>query len=214
MDAARRDHRRLPERADRGRRPGGAALRLVGGRALARRLPRVRAAALAARDRRARGPACRSSTSGRARRRSSPLMREAGGDVIGLDWRVELGPAWARLGHDVAVQGNLDPAVLLADVPAIRRARARDPRRGGRAAGPRLQPRPRHPPGDAGRAREGPRGHRPRAVRAMIEVDSVLLIAFGGPERPEDVRPFLADRHRAAGASRPSGSRRSRTTTS
>jgi uroporphyrinogen decarboxylase len=51
-----------------------------------------------------------------------PLMKEAGGDVIGLDWRVELGPTWARLGHDVAVQGNLDPAVLLADVPAIRRA--------------------------------------------------------------------------------------------
>ena len=41
------------------------------------------------------------------------LMREAGGDVIGLDWRVELGRAWAELGHDVAVQGNLDPAVLL-----------------------------------------------------------------------------------------------------
>src|SRR5437879_12876152 len=49
-----------------------------------------------------------------------PLMREAGGDVIGLDWRVELGPTWARLGHDVAVQGNLDPAVLLADVDAVR----------------------------------------------------------------------------------------------
>ena len=51
-----------------------------------------------------------------------PLMKAAGGDVIGLDWRVELGPAWDRLGHDVAVQGNLDPAVLLAGVDAIRRA--------------------------------------------------------------------------------------------
>jgi uroporphyrinogen decarboxylase len=51
-----------------------------------------------------------------------PLMRAAGGDVIGLDWRVELAPTWARLGHDVAVQGNLDPAVLLASVAAIRRA--------------------------------------------------------------------------------------------
>ena len=39
-----------------------------------------------------------------------PLMKEAGGDVIGLDWRVEIGPTWERLGHDVAVQGNLDPA--------------------------------------------------------------------------------------------------------
>jgi uroporphyrinogen decarboxylase len=50
-----------------------------------------------------------------------PLMREAGGDVIGLDWRVDLDTAWATLGHDVAVQGNLDPAVLLAKPPYIRR---------------------------------------------------------------------------------------------
>jgi uroporphyrinogen decarboxylase len=51
-----------------------------------------------------------------------PLMREAGGDVIGLDWRVELGEAWQRLGHDVAVQGNLDPAILLASRNEIGRA--------------------------------------------------------------------------------------------
>jgi uroporphyrinogen decarboxylase len=48
-------------------------------------------------------------------------MREAGGDVIGLDWRIDLGDAWARLGHDVAVQGNLDPAVLLTTTPEIKR---------------------------------------------------------------------------------------------
>jgi uroporphyrinogen decarboxylase len=49
------------------------------------------------------------------------LMREAGGDVIGLDWRVALDEAWARLGYDVAVQGNLDPATLFAEIPEIRR---------------------------------------------------------------------------------------------
>lgn len=43
------------------------------------------------------------------------LMREAGGDVIGLDWRVRLDEAWNRLGHDVAVMGNLDPVVLFAE---------------------------------------------------------------------------------------------------
>jgi uroporphyrinogen decarboxylase len=48
-------------------------------------------------------------------------MRAAGGDVIGLDWRVDLGAAWARVGHDVAVQGNLDPAALLAPPVEIRR---------------------------------------------------------------------------------------------
>jgi uroporphyrinogen decarboxylase len=41
------------------------------------------------------------------------LEREAGGTVIGLDWRVELDQAWQRLGYDIAVQGNLDPVVLL-----------------------------------------------------------------------------------------------------
>jgi uroporphyrinogen decarboxylase len=51
-----------------------------------------------------------------------PSMKEAGGNVIGLDWRVELGPTWERLGYDVAVQGNLDPAVLLSDRDEIRRA--------------------------------------------------------------------------------------------
>ncbi len=51
-----------------------------------------------------------------------PMMKEAGGDVIGLDWRVELGPTWERLGFDVAVQGNLDPAVLLSTTAEIRRA--------------------------------------------------------------------------------------------
>jgi uroporphyrinogen decarboxylase len=54
-----------------------------------------------------------------------PLMREAGGDVIGLDWRVELGATWERLGHDVAVQGNLDPAVLLSSPAEIRTAARR-----------------------------------------------------------------------------------------
>ena len=48
------------------------------------------------------------------------LMREAGGDVMGLDWRVRLDEAWLRVGDDRAVMGNLDPIVLFANQDQIR----------------------------------------------------------------------------------------------
>ncbi len=54
-----------------------------------------------------------------------PLLKRAGGDVIGVDWRIELDEAWDRLGAEVAVQGNLDPTVLFAPVPVIQRQAAR-----------------------------------------------------------------------------------------
>ncbi len=47
------------------------------------------------------------------------LMREAGGDVIGFDWRVNLADAWKRVG-DVAVMGNLDPVQLFANREFVR----------------------------------------------------------------------------------------------
>jgi uroporphyrinogen decarboxylase len=63
------------------------------------------------------------------------LMAEAGADVVGVDWRVPLDQAAGRLGPRVAVQGNLDPAVLLAP-PEVVEARAQDVlRRGGVASG-------------------------------------------------------------------------------
>jgi uroporphyrinogen decarboxylase len=49
------------------------------------------------------------------------LMAEAGGDLIGLDWRVELDEAWARVGFEHGVQGNLDPTLMLTDWPTIER---------------------------------------------------------------------------------------------
>lgn len=42
------------------------------------------------------------------------LVREAGGDVIGVDWRINLDEAWKRIGYDRAIQGNLDPFTLFA----------------------------------------------------------------------------------------------------
>ncbi len=40
-------------------------------------------------------------------------LKEAGGDVIGVDWRISLDEAWRRIGYNVGIQGNLDPSVLL-----------------------------------------------------------------------------------------------------
>jgi uroporphyrinogen decarboxylase len=53
-----------------------------------------------------------------------PLMAQAGGDVIGVDWRVRLADAWAQIGRR-AIQGNLDPALLLAPFEAVEHAARR-----------------------------------------------------------------------------------------
>ena len=60
------------------------------------------------------------------------IIKDGGADVVGLDWRIPLDEAWESLG-DVAVQGNLDPAVLLAP-PAVVQDQTRDvlERAGGR----------------------------------------------------------------------------------
>src|SRR5438046_4970621 len=54
-----------------------------------------------------------------------PAMARAGGDVIGLDWRITLDDGWALAGEDRGVQGNLDPALLLGPWDRIEAA-ARD----------------------------------------------------------------------------------------
>jgi uroporphyrinogen decarboxylase len=42
-----------------------------------------------------------------------PELRDAGGDVVGVDWRIPIDTAWEQIGFDRAVQGNLDPTLLL-----------------------------------------------------------------------------------------------------
>jgi uroporphyrinogen decarboxylase len=54
-----------------------------------------------------------------------PLLAEAGGTVIGVDWRMRLDDAWQTIGYERAIQGNLDPVVLLTAPKEIRR-RARE----------------------------------------------------------------------------------------
>jgi uroporphyrinogen decarboxylase len=49
------------------------------------------------------------------------MVAEAGGDVIGLDWRCNLDEAWKRVGYDKAVQGNIDPISLFGSKEFIRK---------------------------------------------------------------------------------------------
>jgi uroporphyrinogen decarboxylase len=51
-----------------------------------------------------------------------PEIAEAGGDVVGVDWRTPLDEAWTRIGDDRAVQGNLDPVRLLGPSGGMRAA--------------------------------------------------------------------------------------------
>jgi uroporphyrinogen decarboxylase len=51
-------------------------------------------------------------------------MKIAGGDVFGIDWRIPIDIAWERLGYDVAIQGNLDPATLLGTMELVKSASA------------------------------------------------------------------------------------------
>lgn len=46
-------------------------------------------------------------------------MKEAGGDIMSIDWRMDIDDAWAQIGYDRGIQGNLDPAMLLTDWPTI-----------------------------------------------------------------------------------------------
>jgi uroporphyrinogen decarboxylase len=47
-------------------------------------------------------------------------LHGAGGDVIGVDWRINIDQAWMDIGYRSAIQGNLDPAALFAPLPELR----------------------------------------------------------------------------------------------
>lgn len=62
-------------------------------------------------------------------------MRLAGGDIFGVDWRIPIDEAWKRLGYDVGIQGNLDPAVLLGSMELVKSRAAQILAKAGRRAG-------------------------------------------------------------------------------
>ena len=96
----------------------------------------------------------------RHRRAAGAAWPRPGADVVGVDWRVPLDRARARLGDGVAVQGNLDPAVCLAPWDVVAREAGAVLAANAGRPGPRVQPglgratrdRPRHP-APAGRLR-------------------------------------------------------------
>ena len=122
------------------------------------------------------------------------LQAEAGGDVIGLDWRIALSDGWERVG-DRAVQGNLDPTLLRGPWEIDRRGGSMGPRRGRRPAGPHLQSRARRPPGH--RSRPSCATRRPRSRgdgpggRSMTH--AVLLMAYGSPDSLDQVEAYYTD---------------------
>ena len=130
--------RRVPAGAGRRRGRRRAAVRLVGRRAVASRLPRVRAAAL--------GRACSAglADAGRAadplrrrhRRAAAARWREAGADVVGVDWRVPLDEAARRVGPGRAAAGQPRPG------RAVRRPWPAVEARGPPGARARAAPRP------------------------------------------------------------------------
>ncbi|MBN2332971.1 MAG: uroporphyrinogen decarboxylase [Deltaproteobacteria bacterium] len=49
------------------------------------------------------------------------LVRDAGGDILGIDWRIDLATAWKIIGEDRGIQGNIDPITLFAPIGEIRK---------------------------------------------------------------------------------------------
>jgi uroporphyrinogen decarboxylase len=49
-----------------------------------------------------------------------PMMAEAGGDIIGIDWRVSLNRSWESIGPNSGIQGNLDPVALMAPASILK----------------------------------------------------------------------------------------------
>ena len=109
---------------------------------------------------------------------SSRTWRQAGGDVIGLDWRMPLDEAWAVVGHDRAIQGNLDPALLLGPEDGLFAAADDVLRRAGGRAGPHLQSRPRRAAEHVARTRPGAREARARvpACSSDQEMQEVMAV--------------------------------------
>ena len=123
-------------------------------------------------------------------------VARAGGDVIGVDWRRPLDEAWKAIGYERAIQGNLDPAALLAPWRELRYQIDDVLDRAAGRPGHIFNARSRRVAGNAGRQRP-PAGRlraRAKSDRAMIRRPiGLLVMAYGGPQSLDDLPGYLAD---------------------
>ncbi len=95
-------------------------------------------------------------------------LHAAGGDVMGVDWRINIDQAWMDISYRSAVQGNLDPAVLFAPLHELTRPHPRVAETHRHPARPYFQPGPRDSPRNVGGPCSRRRGFCPR-----IQVDTI-----------------------------------------
>ena len=141
-------------------------------------------------------------------------MRDAGGDVIGLDWRIPLDWGWEVVGDDRGVQGNLDGAILLGPWERVEAATldvlARAAGRPGHIFNLGHGVMPDTDPDVLGRLRAFVHEQRPRASSsAGMSSVAVVLMAYGSPE-PARGRARLLRRHPRRPADQAGAPRRSR----
>ena len=125
------------------------------------------------------------------------MMREAGAGVVGVDWRVPLDVAWDRIGHDAAIQGNLDPAALLGSWDAIERKAERVLDRAGGRPGHVFNlghgVLPATPPEHLQRLVDlVHRAHRGGSMSPEAPL-GLLVMAYGTASGPDDVERYYTD---------------------
>ena len=98
----------------------------------------------------------------------SPRWPSAGGSAVGIDWRIRLDDAWTAVGEERAIQGNLEPAVLLGPWERAEWAAFDVLRRAGGSPGPRLQSRARRPAPDRSGCAHATHGARPEQRRVAV----------------------------------------------
>ena len=116
-------------------------------------------------------------------------LHAAGGDVMGVDWRINIDQAWMDISYRSAIQGNLDPVALFAPLPELRNKVHELLEAHRHAARPHFQPGPRHSAGNPGGEREGRGADGPR-IQAVSRKPDAAACRLNPDHRRRHLRPF------------------------